>query len=74
MEKNSGIFAGCLATLFFALLFLLLYLVTADKKGIIFRNFNKLFLVLTTIPTIFLILVAIYLLITVMVKTTMFLL
>lgn len=74
MDKNSGIFAGCLAILFFATLFSLFYSLTLDKSGIIFRNLNKLFLVLTIIPSGFLILVAIYLLIVAMVKTTMFLL
>lgn len=74
MDKNSGIFAGCLAILFFAALFLLFYSLTLNKKGIILRNLNKLFLVLTIIPSGFLILVAIYLLIVAMVKTTMFLL
>ena len=74
MEKNSGIFAGCLAILFFAALFLLFYSLTLNKKGIILRNLNKLFLILTIIPSSFLILVAIYLLIFAMVKTTMFLL
>lgn len=74
MDKNSGIFAGCLAILFFAALFLLFYSLTLDEKGIIFKYLNKLFLVLTIIPSGFLILVAIYLLIVAIVKTTMFLL
>lgn len=74
MNKNSDIFAGCLVILFFAALFALFYSITLDKTGIIFRNLNKLFLMLTLIPSGFLILVAIYLLIVAMVKTTMFLL
>lgn len=74
MDKNLGIFAGCLAILFFATLFSLFYSLTLDKSGIIFKYLNKTFLVLTVVPTIFLILVAIYLLIFAMVKTTMFLL
>lgn len=74
MDKAQGIFAGCLAILFFAALFLLFYSLTLDKKGIILRNLNKLFLVLMIIPSGFLILVAIYLLIVTIVKTTMFLL
>lgn len=74
MDKNSGIFAGCLAILFFAFLFSLFYSLTLNKSGIIFKYLNKTFLVLTVVPAIFLILVAIYLLIFAMVKTTMFLL
>lgn len=74
MDKNSDIFAGCLAILFFAALFSLFYSLTLDKSGIIFKYLNKTFLVLTVVPAIFLILVAIYLLIVAMVKTTMFLL
>lgn len=74
MDKNSGIFVGCLAILFFATLFSLFYSLTLDKSGIIFKYLNKTFLVLTVVPAIFLILVAIYLLIFAMVKTTMFLL
>lgn len=74
MDKNSGIFVGCLAILFFAILFSLFYSLTLDKSGIIFKYLNKTFLVLTVVPAIFLILVAIYLLIFAMVKTTMFLL
>lgn len=74
MDRNSGIFAGCLAILFFATLFSLFYSLTLDKSGIIFKYLNKTFLVLTVVPAIFLILVAIYLLIFAMVKTTMFLL
>lgn len=74
MDKNSGIFAGCLAILFFAALFSLFYSLTLDKSGIIFKYLNKTFLVLTVVPAIFLILVAIYLLIFAIVKTTMFLL
>ena len=74
MDKNSGIFAGCLAILFFAILFSLFYSLTLDKSGIIFKYLNKTFLVLTVIPAIFLILVTVYLLIFAMVKTTMFLL
>lgn len=74
MDKITGLFTGCLAILFFAVLFSLFYSLTLNKKGIIFRNLNKLFLVLTTVPSVFLILVAIYLLIFAMVKTTMFLL
>lgn len=74
MDKNSGIFAGCLAILFFTTLFSLFYSLTLDKSGIIFKYLNKTFLVLTVIPAIFLILVAVYLLIFAMVKTTMFLL
>lgn len=74
MDKSQGIFAGCLAILFFAALFLLFYSLTLDKSGIIFKYLNKTFLVLTIIPSGFLILVAIYLLIVAIVKTTMFLL
>lgn len=74
MDKAQGIFAGCLAILFFAALFSLFYSLTLDKSGIIFKYLNKIFLVLTIIPSVFLILVAIYLLIVVIVKTTMFLL
>lgn len=74
MDKNSGIFVGCLAILFFATLFSLFYSLTLDKSGIIFKYLNKTFLVLTVVLAIFLILVAIYLLIFAMVKTTMFLL
>lgn len=74
MDKVTGIFTGCLIILFFASLFLLFYTLTLDKDGIIFKYLNKTFLVLLIIPTIFLILVAIYLLIFAMVKTTMFLL
>lgn len=74
MDKNSGIFAGCLVILFFATLFSLFYSLTLDKSGIIFKYLNKTFLVLTVVPAIFLILVAIYLLIFAIVKTTMFLL
>lgn len=74
MDKAQGIFAGCLAILFFAALFSLFYSLTLDKSGIIFKYLNKIFLVLTIIPSGFLILVAIYLLIVVIVKTTMLLL
>lgn len=74
MDKAQGIFAGCLAILFFAGLFSLFYTLTLDKDGIIFKYLNKTFLVLSIIPSIFLILVAIYLLIVAIVKTTMFLL
>lgn len=74
MDKNSGIFVGCLAILFFATLFSLFYSLTLNKSGIIFKYLNKTFLVLTVVPAIFLILVAIYLLIFAIVKTTMFLL
>ena len=74
MDKNSGIFAGCLVILFFATLFSLFYSLTLDKSGIIFKYLNKTFLVLTVVPAIFLILVAVYLLIFAMVKTTIFLL
>lgn len=74
MDKNSGIFAGCLAILFFAALFSLFYSLTLNKSGIIFKYLNKTFLVLTVVSAIFLILVAVYLLIFVMVKTTMLLL
>jgi hypothetical protein len=55
-------------------LFSLFYSLTLDKSGIIFKYLNKTFLVLTVVPAIFLILVAIYLLIFAIVKTTMFLL
>lgn len=74
MNNVSELFTGCLAILFFASLFLLFYTFTLDKAGIIFKYLNKTFLVLSIIPVIFLILVAIYLLIFAMVKTTMFLL
>ena len=74
MDKISGIFAGCLVVLFFAALFSLFYTLTLDKSGIIFKYLNKTFLVLTVIPSIFLVLIAIYLLIFAIVKTTMFLL
>lgn len=74
MDKNSELFTGCLAILFFATLFSLFYSLTLDKSGIIFKYLNKTFLVLTVVPAIFLILVAIYLLIFAIVKTTMFLL
>lgn len=74
MNNVSELFTGCLAILFFASLFLLFYTFTLDKDGIIFKYLNKTFLVLSIIPVIFLILVAIYLLIFAMVKTTMFLL
>ena len=74
MNNVSELFTGCLAILFFASLFLLFYTFTLDKNGIIFKYLNKIFLVLSIIPTIFLILVAVYLLIFAMVKTTMFLL
>lgn len=74
MNNVSELFTGCLAILFFASLFLLFYTFTLDKDGIIFKYLNKTFLVLTVVPVIFLILVAIYLLIFAMVKTTMFLL
>ena len=63
-----------LSNSFFASLFLLFYTFTLDKDGVIFKYLNKTFLVLSIIPAIFLILVAIYLLIFAMVKTTMFLL
>lgn len=74
MNNVSELFTGCLAILFFASLFSLFYTLTLDKSGVIFKYLNKTFLVLLVIPTIFLILVAIYLLIFAMVKTTMFLL
>nr|DAT46667.1 MAG TPA: hypothetical protein [Caudoviricetes sp.] len=74
MNNVSELFTGCLAILFFASLFLLFYTFTLDKDEIIFKYLNKTFLVLTVVPAIFLILVAIYLLIFAMVKTTMFLL
>ena len=74
MNNVSELFTGCLAILFLASLFLLFYTFTLDKDGIIFKYLNKTFLVLSVIPAIFLILVAIYLLIFAMVKTTMFLL
>lgn len=74
MNNVSELFTGCLAILFFASLFLLFYTFTLDKDGIIFKYLNKTFLVLTVVPVIFLILVAIYLLIFAIVKTTMFLL
>lgn len=74
MNNVSELFTGCLAILFFASLFLLFYTFTLDKDGVIFKYLNKTFLVLSIIPVIFLILVAIYLLIFAIVKTTMFLL
>lgn len=74
MNNVSELFTGCLAILFFASLFLLFYTFTLDKDGVIFKYLNKTFLVLSIIPVIFLILVAIYLLIFAMVKTTIFLL
>lgn len=74
MNNVSELFTGCLAILLFASLFSLFYTLTLDKDGIIFKYLNKTFLVLTVIPSIFLILVAVYLLIFAMVKTTMFLL
>lgn len=74
MNNVSELFTGCLIILFFATLFSLFYSLTLDKSGIIFKYLNKTFLVLTVVPAIFLILVAIYLLIFAMVKTTMFLL
>lgn len=74
MNNVSELFTGCLAILFFASLFLLFYTFTLDKDEIIFKYLNKTFLVLTVVPAIFLILVAIYLLIFAIVKTTMFLL
>lgn len=74
MNNVSELFTGCLAILFFASLFSLFYTLTLDKSGVIFKYLNKTFLVLLVIPTVFLILVAIYLLIFAMVKTTMFLL
>lgn len=74
MNNVSELFTGCLAILLFASLFSLFYKLTLDKDGIIFKYLNKIFLVLTVIPSVFLILVAVYLLIFVMVKTTMFLL
>ena len=74
MNNISEIFTGCLAILFFASLFSLFYTLTLDKSGVIFKYLNKTFLVLSVIPTIFLILIAVYLLIFAIVKTTMFLL
>ena len=74
MNNASELFTGCLAILFFASLFSLFYTLTLDKSGVIFKYLNKTFLVLSVIPTIFLILIAVYLLIFAMVKTTMFLL
>jgi hypothetical protein len=74
MDKVTGLFSGCLIILFFAVLFSLFYSLTLNKSGIIFKYLNKTFLVLTVVPAIFLILVAIYLLIFAIVKTTMFLL
>lgn len=74
MNNISEIFTGCLAILLFASLFSLFYTLTLDKDGIIFKYLNKTFLVLSVIPAVFLILVAIYLLIFAIVKTTMFLL
>lgn len=74
MNNVSELFTGCLAILFFASLFLLFYTFTLDKDGVIFKYLNKTFLVLSIIPVIFLILVAIYLLIFAMVKITIFLL
>lgn len=74
MNNVSELFTRCLAILFFASLFLLFYTFTLDKDGVIFKYLNKTFLVLSIIPAIFLILVAIYLLIFAMVKITMFLL
>lgn len=74
MDKVTGIFTGYLIILLFASLFSLFYTLTLDKDGIIFKYLNKTFLVLTVVPAIFLILIAIYLLIFAMVKTTMFLL
>ena len=74
MNNVSELFTGCLAILFFTSLFLLFYTFTLDKDGVIFKYLNKTFLVLSIIPAIFLILVAIYLLIFAMVKTTIFLL
>lgn len=74
MNNILEIFTGCLVILFFAALFSLFYSLTLDKSGIIFKYLNKTFLVLTVVPAIFLILVAIYLLIFAIVKTTMFLL
>lgn len=74
MNNVSELFTGCLVILFFATLFSLFYSLTLDKSGIIFEYLNKTFLVLTVVPAVFLILVAIYLLIFAMVKTTMFLL
>ena len=74
MDKVTGLFSGCLIIFFFATLFSLFYSLTLNKSGIIFKYLNKTFLVLTVVPAIFLILVAIYLLIFAMVKTTMFLL
>lgn len=74
MDKVTGIFTGCLIIFLFDSLFSLFYTLTLDKDGIIFKYLNKTFLVLTVVPSIFLILVAVYLLIFAMVKTTMFLL
>lgn len=74
MNNVSELFTGCLAILFFASLFLLFYTFTLDKSGVIFKYLNKTFLVLLVIPTIFLILVLVYLLIFAMVKTTILLL
>lgn len=74
MDKITEIFTGCLIILLFASLFLLFYTLTLDKDGIIFKYLNKTFLALSIISAIFLILIAIYLLIFAMVKTTMFLL
>lgn len=74
MNNISEIFTGCLIILFFATLFSLFYTLTLDKNEVIFEYLNKTFLVLSVIPTIFLILVSVYLLIFAMVKTTMFLL
>jgi hypothetical protein len=74
MDKVTGLFSGCLIILFFAILFSLFYSLTLNKSGIIFKYLNKTFLVLTVVPAIFLILVAVYLLIFAMVKTAMFLL
>lgn len=74
MDKAQGIFAGCLVILLFTSIFSLFYTLTLNKSGIIFKYLNKTFLVLTVVPAVFLILVAIYLLIFAIVKTTMFLL
>lgn len=74
MDKITGLFTGCLAILFFAALFSLFYSLTLNKNGTIFKYLNKTFLILSVVPAVFLILVAIYLLIFAMVKTTMFLL
>lgn len=74
IDKVTELFAGCLVILFFAALFSLFYTLTLDKDEIIFKYLNKTFLVLSIIPSVFLILIAIYLLIFAMVKTTMFLL